>query len=139
MISAKHCSIALGVILSGLATTSLATPVAAEYFEGRWVINSDCKNADAEYVHVRDNGTFEYGRRGKAEAVGFWASGDSVLAMEMLAAPASFADIEADLANNTTRGVYTMQVMPIDHEKDSFKGVVSFGDDMGMNSWTRCK
>ena len=82
-------------------------------------------------MQLRNNGTLEYGRRGKAEAVGFWATENSVLDMELLAAPASFHDIEATLANQTARNIYTMQVLPVDHEKNSFQAVAGIGDEMG--------
>ena len=72
------------------------------------------------------------------EAAVFWATENSILDLEMLSAPASFQDIEADLAGLTTRYIYTMQVMPFEHKKDSFSAVVGIGEQMGPADWLRC-
>ena len=139
MLSPKHRSAIFGVILTCLVPTAGATDVDTTYFQGLWKINAACDDDNGEYMFLRDNGTLEYGRRGTAEAVGFWATENSVLDMEMLAAPASFQDIETALVNFTKRDIYTMQVLPVQHEEDSFEAVAGIGDKMGMTNWKRCK
>ncbi|MEM9256527.1 MAG: hypothetical protein AAGA91_13855 [Pseudomonadota bacterium] len=129
----------IAALFAALTPAAIAIDVDADYFTGHWKINADCKKDDAEYMLLRANGTFEYGRRGTAEAVGFWATSNHVLDMEMLAAPASFQDIQADLANQTSRDIYTMQVLPYDYDNNGFEAVAGIGDEMGMVIWKRCK
>ena len=57
----------VGAMLAAQAPFASAGDVDAGYFTGKWVINGKCSQADGEYMHLRDNGTLEYGRRGKAE------------------------------------------------------------------------
>ena len=123
--------ITAALALSGVVSMAGATALDAGYFAGKWVINAKhgCHGNEVEYLKLHANGTLEYGRRGMAEAVGFWATENSILDLEMLAAPASFQDIEADLAGLTTRYIYTMQVMSFEHNKDSFSAVVGIGDE----------
>lgn len=139
MMRKNALQITAGIALAASVSTVGATELGDEYFAGKWVINAECAGADAEYVHLRANGTVEYGRRGQAEAVGFWASEDNVLDMELLAAPASFKDIQADLAAHTARNIYTMQVMPVEHDDNSFRAVAGIGDEMGAADWSRCR
>ena len=60
--------------LTGFLPGANAAGLDSAYLTGKWEINSDgaCGKEDAEKLIVHDNATFEYGRRGKIEAVGFW-------------------------------------------------------------------
>ena len=68
-------TIALGFLCVpfGVAAADL-TP---KSLTGTWALNGKdhCSLADKEYFLFHENGTFEHGRKGKSEAVGFWTIG----------------------------------------------------------------
>ncbi len=85
--------------LTGFLTSAYGDTLDAAYLTGKWEINSDgaCGKEDAEKLIVHDNATFEYGRRGKVEAVGFWRIEDDMVVFDMLTSPAFFQDIASEL------------------------------------------
>jgi hypothetical protein len=113
----------------------------AAYLTGKWEINADgpCGKADAEKLIVNDNATFEYGRRGKIEAVGFWRIRENVVVFEMLTSPAYFQDIANELKDYTRHEVYSMQMMPLDMQQERFNAVASIDDQMSRLVLQRCR
>jgi hypothetical protein len=127
--------------LSGLLPGVNAASLDAAYLTGMWEINSDgtCGKEDAEKLIVHDNTTFEYGRRGKIEAVGFWRIEQDEVVFEMLTSPAYFQDIANELKAYTWHEVYSMQMMPLDMQTDQFSAVASIDDQMSKLALQRCR
>jgi len=129
------------LVLSGLLPGVSAAALDAAYLTGKWEINADgaCGKEDAEKLIVHDNATFEYGRRGKIEAVGFWRIEQDVVVFEMLTSPAYFQDIANELKDYTRHEVYSMQMMPLDMQQDRFSAVASIDDQMNRLVLQRCR
>jgi hypothetical protein len=127
--------------LTGFLPGANAAGLDSAYLTGKWEINSDgaCGKADAEKLIVHDNGTFEYGRRGKIEAVGFWRIKQNIVAFDMLTSPAYFQDIANELKDYTRHEVYSMQMMPLDMQQDQFSAVASIDDQMSRLVLQRCR
>jgi hypothetical protein len=127
--------------LTGFLSTVNAADLDVSYLTGKWEINSDgtCGKEDAEKLIVHDNATFEYGRRGKVEAVGFWRIERDVVVFELLTSPAYFQDIANELKDYTRHEVYSMQMMPLDRQQDQFSAVASIDDQMSRLALQRCR
>jgi hypothetical protein len=133
--------IPLTLAMLGALSSTTAAALDAGYLAGKWEINSqgNCGSKDAEHLILRGNGTFEYGRRGKAEAVGFWRIEDDVMKLEMLTSPAYFQDIHAELKPLSGYEIQSMQAMPIDMQQNQFSAVASIGDMMERFTLQRCQ
>jgi hypothetical protein len=135
------------LMLFSLLTLSWFLPVAnaaaldTAYLTGKWEINTAgaCGKADAEKLIVHDNATFEYGRRGKIESVGFWRIKQNMVVFEMLTSPSYFQDIANELKDYTRHEVYSMQMMPLDMQQDQFSAVASIDDQMSKLVLQRCR
>ena len=127
--------------LTGFLSSVNAATLDASYLTGKWEINSDgtCGKEDAEKLIVHDDTTFEYGRRGKVEAVGFWRVEHDVVVFEMLTSPAYFQDIANELKAYTRHEVYTMLMMPLALQQDQFSAVTSIDDQMSKLALQRCQ
>ena len=127
--------------LTGFLSSVNAAELDAAYLTGKWEINSDgtCGKEDAEKLIVHDNATFEYGRRGKVEAVGFWRIEHDRVVFEMLTSPAYFQDIVNELKAYTRHEIYSMQMMPLDMQQDQFSAVASIDDQMSKLALQRCR
>ena len=132
-----------GLVLAACTGLSVAhtTTIDTDFFTGTWETDPDkkCGDKNAEYLSIKKNGTFEYGRRGVAEAVGFWKQQDETISFEMLAAPASFQDIIGELEPFTTHHAWSMQLLPVETKDSQFTAVFSFGEKMTSLTWKRCK
>jgi hypothetical protein len=130
-----------GFALFGLPPGATAADFDATYLTGKWEINSNgaCGKEDAEKLIVHDNATFEYGRRGKIEAVGFWRIERDLVVFEMLTSPAYFQDIANELKDYTHHEIYSMQMMPLDMQQDRFSAVASIDDQMSKLALQRCR
>jgi hypothetical protein len=133
--------IPLTLAMLGFLSSATAAAPDAGYLAGRWEINTQgaCGKKDAEHLILRGNSTFEYGRRGRAEAVGFWRIEDEVLVFEMLTSPAYFQDIHAELKPFTLYAIQTLHAMPIEMQQDQFSAVASVGDLMERFTLQRCQ
>ena len=129
------------LVLTGFLPGANAAAPDAAYLTGKWEINADgaCGKEDAEKLIVHDNATFEYGRRGKIEAVGFWRIEQDVVVFEMLTSPAYFQDIANELKDYTRHEVYSVQMMPLDMQQDRFSAVASIDDQMNRLVLQRCR
>ncbi len=133
--------IPLTLAMLGFLSSVTAAALDAGYLAGKWEINTQgaCGNKDAEHLILRGNSTFEYGRRGKAEAVGFWRIVDDVVVFEMLTSPAYFQDIHAELKPFSLYEIQSMRAMPIDMQQNQFSAVASIGDQMKRFTLQRCQ
>ncbi len=73
-----------------------------------------CGGENAEHLILRANSTFEYGRRGKAEAVGFWRLEGDVVTLQMLSQPSDFQDIQHELKASNRYEINSMHMVPVD-------------------------
>jgi hypothetical protein len=96
--------------------------------------------ADYEYLLFRENGTFEFGRADRGEAVGFWTIGDKdIVEIDMLTSPAFYADVEMDLsAYHGTFSYFEAKLVVLNFSGDSFDGVVILGTEIGQATFGRC-
>lgn len=133
----------LGLVLAACTGSSAAhTPSTdADYFIGTWESSpgKKCGDKNAEYMTINKNGTFEYGRRNRPEAVGFWEQKDELVTFAMLAAPASFQDIISELKPLTRHQVWSMRLLPLETKKQQFTAAFSFGEQITSLTWQRCK
>jgi hypothetical protein len=141
MIRKYWLQIPLILIMTNFLSSATAAALDPAYLAGKWEINTQgaCGDKDAEHLILRSNKTLEYGRRGKAEAVGFWRIEDDVVVLEMLTAPATFKDIHAELEAIDGYDIYRMQLMPVDIREEQFGAVAGLGDLMERLSLQRCR
>ena len=134
-------SIPLTMAMTGLWSGVAAAALDPGYLAGSWEINTqgNCGARNAEQLVIRADGSFEYSRRGKADAVGFWRIEDDVVVLDMMTVPASFQDIQAELQEFVEYQVYSLRAMPIDMQQDQFSAVASIGDQMQRFSLRRCQ
>jgi hypothetical protein len=127
--------------LTGFLTSAYGHTFDAAYLTGKWEINTDgtCGKEDAEKLILHDNATFDYGRRGKVEAVGFWRIEHDVVVFKMLTSPAYFQDIANELKDYSHHEMYSMQIMPLDMQQDQFSAVASIDDQMSKLALQRCR
>jgi hypothetical protein len=127
--------------MNGLLSAAAAAALDPAYMAGNWEINTQgyCGAQDVERLVLHEDGAFEYGRRGKAEAVGFWRIDDDVVVFAMMLSPASFKDIHAELQDFVEYRIYTMRAMPVDMQPDQFSAVATIGDRMKRFSLRRCQ
>lgn len=128
-------------VVMALLSSMAAAALDAGYLTGKWEINAqgDCGADNAEHLVMQADGSFEYSRRGKADAVGFWRIEGDVLVFDMMIAPASFQDIHAELREFVEYQTYSMRAMPIDMQQNEFGAVASIGDRMQRFSLQRCQ
>ena len=129
-------TLAMATFLPGVNAATLQ----ADYLAGNWEINSKeaCGGKNAEHLILRRNGSLEYGRRGKAEAVGFWRIEDDVVVLEMMSRPATFRDIHAELESYEDYDLYRMQIMPVEQVQDRISAVGSMDGLIERLDMRRC-
>ena len=129
--------LALTGSLPGMGAPVLDEP----YLSGTWEINSDGTRGkeSAEQLTLNTNATFDYGRRGKIEAVGFWRIDHDVVVLEMLTSPAYFQDIANELKDYSHHEIYSMRMMPVDTQQDRFTAVAVIDDQMSKLALQRCR
>jgi hypothetical protein len=141
MLRSYLLSIPLTMAMTGLLSGVAAAALDPGYLAGSWEINAQgsCGDNNAEHLVMHGDGAFEYSRRGKADAVGFWRIEDDVVVFDMMVSPASFQDIHAELQQFLAYQTYSMRAMPIDMQQDQFSAVVSIGDRMQRFNLRRCR
>jgi hypothetical protein len=127
--------------LTGSLHGMAAAPLDGTYLSGTWQINSDgsCGKEAAEQLTLNKNATFNYGRRGRIEAVGFWRIEHDVVVLEMLTSPAYFQDIANELKDYSRHEIYSLRMMPVDMQQDRFTAVAVIDDQMSRLALQRCR
>jgi len=124
-------------------STANAADMAPEYLHGNWVIGTTeqkCGAADSEYFIFNKNGTFEAGRSGKAEAVGFWQIDGDIVYLVFIASGGFFQDIHAELkAYENTFDYFDVKLIPFNVEDNRFEAVGVLGDEINKGIAIRCK
>jgi hypothetical protein len=122
-----------GVAAADLTPQSLA---------GTWAVGGkdECSARDYEHLLFRENGTFEFGRERRGEAVGFWTIGaKDIVEIHMVTSPAFYADVNMDLsAYHGTFSYFNAKLVILNFSGDSFDGVVIFGEEIGQATIGRC-
>ena len=133
-------TIPLALGMTGVLSSATAAALDAGYLTGKWEINmqGSCGGENAEHLIINANSTFEYGRRGKAEAVGFWRIQGDLLAFDMMSSPANLHDIQPELRASNGYEIYSMHAVPIDMQQDQFNAVASIGDLIHQFTLRRC-
>jgi hypothetical protein len=133
-------SIPLTITMTGLLPGVAAAALDKDYLTGNWAINpqGECDGTNPEHLIIHADGSFDYSRRGKADAVGFWRIENDVVVLDMMTSPASFQDIHAELQEFIEYQVYSMRAMPIDMQPNQFSAVASIGDRMQRFNLQRC-
>jgi hypothetical protein len=141
MLRTYFLSLPLTIVMSGLLSNGAFAAVDPGYLTGRWEINAQgkCGAKNAENLVIHGYGSFEYSRRGKADAVGFWRIEGDVLVFDMMTSPASFQDIHAELQAFVTYEFHSMRAMPFDMQQKQFSAVASIGEQMQRLSLLRCQ
>ena len=140
MLRTNWLLIPLTLAMTGFLSSVTAAPLDAGYLTGKWEFNTQgsCGGENAEHLVIRANSTFEYGRRGKAEAVGFWRLEGDVVSFTMLSSPADFQDIQHELKAVTGYEIDSMNMVPVDMQQNQFSAVASIGDLMQQFTLQRC-
>jgi hypothetical protein len=140
MLPTNWLTIPLTLAMSGVLSSVTAAPLDAGYLTGKWEFNTQgsCGGENAEHLIINSNSTFEYGRRGKAEAVGFWRLEGDVVSFTMLSSPADFQDIQHELKASTGYEIDSMHMVPVDMQQNQFSAVASIGDLMQQFTLQRC-
>ena len=127
--------------MKGFLSSVKAAPLDAGYLTGAWQFNTQgiCGGENAEHLIINANNTFEYGRRGKAEAVSFWRLEGDVVTFEMLSLPSDFQDIQHELKASNTYEINSMHMVPVDMQQNQFGAVASIGDLMQQFTLQRCQ
>ncbi len=120
-----------------------AADMAPEYLNGNWIIGTTeqkCGAADSEYFIFNENGTFEAGRSGKAEAVGFWQIDGDIVYLVFIASGGFFQDIHAELKEyENTFDYFDVKLIPFNVKDNRFEAVGVLGDEMNKGIAIRCK
>ena len=132
-LSVGFLCVPFGVTAAELTPQSLA---------GTWAKGGkdQCSVAGYEYLLFRENGTFEFGREKRGEAVGFWTIGDKdIVEIDMLTSPAFYADVEMDLsAYHGTFSYFEAKLVILNFSGDSFDAVAILGAEIGQTIVGRC-
>ena len=120
-----------------------AADMVPEYLHGNWVIGTTeqkCGAADSEYFMFDKNGTFEAGRSGKAEAVGFWQIADDRVHLDFISSGAFFQDICAELKDFANQFDYLkVELIPFNVKENRFEAVGLLGEQSNKGIAVRCK
>jgi hypothetical protein len=125
------------------SSVAIAAEMAPEYLHGNWVIGTaeqKCGDADAEYFVFNENGTFEAGRSGKAEAVGFWQIDSDIVYLVFIASGGFFQDIHAELKEHeNTFDYFDVKLITFNVKDNRFEAVGVLGDEVNKGIAIRCK
>jgi hypothetical protein len=126
----------LVVITAG--TSAAEVKVSPSYLQGEWVLGEkqDCKSADAKYLMMRKNGTFEMGQGESAKTVGFWELNNDDLTLHMLVSPKTSTG-----QNPFYRGSYGYQYVTakvVESKPDAFGVIIATNVDAGIQILSRC-
>ena len=141
MLTTNWLLIPLTLVMTGFLSSATAAVLDTGYLTGKWEFNAQgtCGGENAEHLIINANSTFEYGRRGKAEAVGFWRLEGDVVSFEMMSMPSDFQDIQHELKAGNAYEIYSMHMVPVDMQQNQFSAVASVGDLMQQFSLRRCQ
>lgn len=125
------------------SSIAIAADMAPEYLHGNWVIGTTeqkCGAADSEHFIFNENGTFEAGRSGKAEAVGFWQIDGDIVYLVFIASGGFFQDIHAELKEYDNRfDSFDVKLIPFNVKDNRFEAVGVLGDQTNKGIAIRCK
>jgi hypothetical protein len=130
----------IGICFSSGAHAAEMTP---EYLQGNWVIGTTeqkCGAVDSESFVFDKNGTFESGRAGKTEAVGFWQIGDDRVYLDFISSGAFFQDIHAELKAFANQFDYfKVELIPFNVEENRFEAIGFLGEQSNKGVAVRCR
>ena len=140
MIRAFNYATILMVLCVFLVSGAHATDLSVDYLSGRWVIDAeDCSSPTSEFIEFNKNSTFVGNRNGTAEIVGFWVLKEDNVELHMVSSPASFHDLNKDLANFD--GIYSYfegRMLIFNLQEKSFEAYGVVGKEIKRASAVRC-
>ena len=133
--------IPLTIAMTGFLSSVTAAALEPGYLTGKWEFNTQgtCGGENAEHLIISANSTFEYGRRGKAEAVGFWRIDDDVVTLAMMSSPSDFQDIQPELKGHGRHEIHNLHMVPVDMQQNQISAVASMGDLIQQVTLQRCQ
>jgi len=142
MIRSFYAFVCASIVLMCLNLGVSAAELTPDFIQGNWAINTDgkCGLADAEYLSIRKNGTFDNSRGKVAEGVGFWRLEGDLVVFEVLTSPAFFHDLHQELKPfEDMYGHYTIRAVLFNNKADQFEAVAALGEQIKKFSAVRCK
>jgi hypothetical protein len=140
MMRAFNYATILMVLCVFLVSGANATDLSVDYLSGRWVIDAqDCSSPTSEIIEFNKNGTFTGTRNGKTEIVGFWVLNEDNIELHMVTSPASFIDLNKDLANFV--GIYSYfegRMLIFNLQEKSFEAYGVVGKEIKRASAVKC-
>ena len=131
------------IVATCFSSMAIAAEISPDYLHGNWVIGTTeqkCGADDSEYFTFNKNTTFEAGRSGKAEAVGFWQIDGGIVYLVFIASGGFFQDIHAELKEYENRFDYfDVKLVPYNVEDNRFEAVGVLGDETNKGIAIRCK
>ena len=119
-----------------------AADLTPQSLTGTWAVGGKdlCSTGDYEHLLFRENGTFEFGREKRGEAVGFWTIGDKdIVEIHMVTSPAFYVDVNMELhAYHGTYSYFNAKLVILNFSGDSFDAVVILGEEIGQATIGRC-
>ena len=119
-----------------------AADLTPQSLAGTWAKGGkdQCSAADKEYLLFRENGTFENGRGGTSEAVGFWIIGDKdIVDIHMVTSPAFYADMDMDLSEyEGTFSNFIVKLVILNFSRGAFDAVGIIGEEIVQATFGRC-
>jgi hypothetical protein len=137
---AFNCAANLMVLGVFLVSGANASDLSVDYISGRWVIDAkSCSSSTSEYIGFNKNGTFVGTRTGIAEVVGFWGINEDSIELHMVTSPASFHDLNKDLAKFD--GIYSYfegKMLIFNNKEKSFEAYGVVGKEIKRTLAVRC-
>jgi hypothetical protein len=122
------------------SSAARAAGVASDYLHGNWLLDTAeqaCESSDAEYFIFRDNGSFETGRSGKAEAVGFWQLDGDVVHLHLVSSPSFYVDVLKEMSDQFH--YFYARLVHFNVAEHRFEVVGVLGNQIRKGVATRCK
>jgi hypothetical protein len=137
---AFNCAAILMVLGVFLVSVANASDLSVDYISGRWVIDAEsCSSSTSEFIEFNKNGTFVGTITGIAEIVGFWVLKEDKIELHMVTSPASFHDLNKDLAQFD--GIYSYfdgRMLIFNNQEKSFEAYGVVGKEIKRASAVRC-
>lgn len=133
--------VAVVTAVIGIAFAAQAADLSMLYLKGHWSFDGPekCGVADADYLKIQANGTFETGLRGEVKALGFWEVKGDLFNLHMITSPSFFW--ETDAALKAFEGQYhyfDVKFIVFNVEANRFETVGALGNEMRKATLDRC-
>lgn len=135
----KHLMAPAVLLMSfGQAPVALAQDVSPDFLVGVWSFQGkeNCGVTGAEHIAFLEQGTFELGRKGTVDMVGFWELEDNRIDLHMVGSPYRFDDSLVQVKGQY--GYAHLPVFTFDVEENAFDAVVPHEGEVRKRTAHRC-